>query len=246
MQLGLIGKNLSHSFSKKYFEEKFNTQKLSEYSYNNFELNDIRDFPELIKSHPNLSGLNVTHPYKESIIKYLDDCSDEAKSIAAVNCIKILNGKSYGYNTDEFGFRFSIKPFLEPKHNRALIFGTGGSSKAIAFALKKIGVEYYFVTSSDAKKTPNTFFYSELNPIILKQFLLLINCTPLGMFPEVNQAPQIPYECVTSDHLAYDLIYNPEETLFLKKCREQGAITINGLSMLKLQAEKSWEIWNEK
>jgi len=246
MQFGLIGKKLSHSFSKKYFEEKFVTLGLNSYSYNNFELENIKEFPSLIQANPDLSGLNVTVPYKEEVMPYLNEISEEAKIIGAVNCIKIMNGKTKGYNTDEFGFRFSIKPFLEPKHNRALIFGTGGSSKAVAYALKSIGVEYYFLTSSDTKKAPNTFFYSELNPVILKQFLLLVNCTPLGMFPNSNEAPAIPYEQITPDHLTYDLIYNPEETLFLRKCREQGAITINGLSMLKLQAEKSWEIWNEK
>lgn len=246
MQFGLIGKKLSHSFSKKYFEEKFVTLGLNSYSYNNFELENIKEFPSLIQANPELSGLNVTVPYKEEVMSYLNEISEEAKIIGAVNCIKIMNGKTKGYNTDEFGFRFSIKPFLEPKHNRALIFGTGGSSKAVAYALKSIGVEYYFLTSSDTKKAPNTFFYSELNPVILKQFLLLVNCTPLGMFPNSNEAPAIPYEQITPDHLTYDLIYNPEETLFLRKCRKQGAITINGLSMLKLQAEKSWEIWNEK
>lgn len=246
MQFGLVGKTLKHSFSKNYFEEKFKALNLTNYSYLNFELDEINELKKLIDSNPDLCGLNVTVPYKESVIPYLDELSPDAKAIAAVNCIKIVNGKATGYNTDEFGFRFSIKPFLEPKHNRALIFGTGGSSKAVAYALKKIGVEFYFVTSSDIKKSPNTFFYSELNPVILKQFLLLINCTPLGMFPNTEEAPNLPYDCVTSDHLAYDLIYNPEETLFLKRCGEKGAITINGLSMLKLQAEKSWEIWNEK
>lgn len=246
MQFGLIGKTLKHSFSKKYFEEKFKALNLTNHSYLNFELDEINEIKKLIESNPDLLGVNVTVPYKESVIPYLDELSPDAKAIAAVNCIKIVNGKTIGYNTDEFGFRFSIKPFLEPKHNRALIFGTGGSSKAVAYALKKIGVEFYFVTSSNLKKSPNTFFYSELNPVILKQFLLLINCTPLGMFPNTEDAPNLPYDCVTSDHLAYDLIYNPEETLFLKQCREKGAITINGLSMLKLQAEKSWEIWNEK
>lgn len=246
MQFGLVGKILKHSFSKKYFEEKFKALNLTNHSYLNFELDEINEIKKLIDSNPDLLGVNVTLPYKESVIPYLDELSPDANAIAAVNCIKIVNGKTIGYNTDEFGFRFSIKPFLEPKHNRALIFGTGGSSKAVAYALKKIGVEFYFVTSSNLKKSPNTFFYSELNPVILKQFLLLINCTPLGMFPNTEDVPNLPYDCVTSDHLAYDLIYNPEETLFLKQCREKGAITINGLSMLKLQAEKSWEIWNEK
>lgn len=246
MQLGLLGKKLAHSFSKKYFEDKFNKLQLTGYSYSNFEIEKIDDFPELLQKHNSPSGLNVTVPYKESVIPFLDELSAEAKEIGAVNCIKIENGKTIGHNTDWHGFRLSIKPFLEPQHNRALILGTGGSSKAIAYALKQIGVDYYFVTSSSVKKSANTFFYSELNPIILKQFLLIINCTPLGMFPQTDEFPQLPYDCITENHLAYDLIYNPEETLFLQKCKANGAITINGLSMLQLQAEKSWEIWNEK
>lgn len=243
MQFGLIGKFLSHSFSKAYFEKKFADQKLKDYSYVNFQVNTISEFRKILDSN-SLTGLNVTVPYKEEVIPLLDELDEEAKLIGAVNCIKITNGRTKGYNTDAYGFRQSIKPFLEPKHNKALILGTGGSSKAVAFALKQIGVEVYFVTSSN-KKTENTFFYSELNEIILSQFLLIVNCTPLGMFPEVDRCPDIPYQFVSSDHLIYDLIYNPEETLFLKKCKQKGATTINGLSMLHLQAEKGWEIWTE-
>ena len=200
----------------------------------------------MLKQNPNLTGLSVTVPYKEQIIPFLDELSIEAKEIGAVNCIHFVNGKSVGYNTDVSGFKTSIKPFLEPKHNRALIFGTGGSSKAIAYALKQIGVDCFFVTSLEYKKTPNTFFYYELSPIIFSQFLLLVNCTPVGMFPETNVALPIPFSYVTENHLAYDLIYNPAETVFLKNCKEKGAIIINGLSMLQLQAEKAWDIWNQK
>jgi shikimate dehydrogenase len=246
MQLGLLGKKLSHSFSKNYFEEKFSKLHLSNYSYLNFEIENINEFPKLLNEHKELSGLNVTVPYKESVIPFLTELSPEAKEIGAVNCIKLVNGKSIGHNTDWYGFRLSIKPFLEPQHSRALILGTGGSSKAVAYALKQIGVEYYFVTSSATKKSSNTFFYSEINPIILKQFLLIINCTPLGMFPNINDCPHLPYECITENHLAYDLIYNPDETLFLRKCKANRATVINGLSMLQLQAEKSWEIWNSR
>lgn len=246
MQLGLLGKKLTHSFSKKYFEEKFSKLNLNGHTYHNFELDSIQDFPKLLSANIMLSGLNVTVPYKESVIPFLNELSEEAKEIGAVNCITIINGKTKGYNTDYYGFGTSIKPFLEPQHNRALILGTGGSAKAVAYALSKIGVEHHFVTSSTDKKSPNTFFYSELNPIILKQFLLIINCTPLGMIPNENECPAIPYDYITSNHLAYDLIYNPEETLFLSKCKNKGAVTINGLSMLQLQAEKSWEIWNQK
>lgn len=245
MHFGLIGRSLSHSFSRSYFEKKFIELKLGDYSYSNFDLGDISEFPSLLSPDKELSGFNVTAPYKEQIIPYLDEVSDEAKVIGAVNCIRIRNGRSKGFNTDAYGFRQSIKPFLEPIHNRALIFGTGGSSKAVSYALQQIGVEYYFVTSSSEKRYPNSFFYSELNDIIMSQFLLLINCTPLGMFPEINDCIEIPYDKVTPQHLAYDLIYNPAETRFLEQCRLKGAITVNGLSMLQLQAEKSWEIWTE-
>lgn len=245
MQLGLIGKSLSHSFSKKYFEEKFKKENINA-SFRNFELNTISDFPEVVAQHPDLVGLSVTVPYKEQIIPYLDKLSPEAKEIGAVNCIHFLDGKSTGYNTDVFGFKTSIKPFLEPKHNRALIFGTGGSSKAVAYALKQIGVECFFVTSNEYKKLPNTFFYYELSPIIFSQFLLLVNCTPVGMFPDTTETLAIPFSCVTDQHLVYDLIYNPIETVFLENCKGKGATTINGLSMLHLQAEKAWEIWNQK
>ena len=245
MQLGLIGKSLSHSFSRKYFEEKFKKENIKG-SFRNFELNVISEFPDVIKQHPGLTGLSVTVPYKEQIIQYLDGLSDEAKEIGAVNCIHFKNSKSIGYNTDVFGFKTSIKPFLEPKHNKALIFGTGGSSKAVAYALKQIGVECFFVSSNEYKKVPNTFFYYELSPIIFSQFLLLVNCTPVGMFPDTSETLAIPFSYVTDNHLAYDLIYNPEETVFLENCRQKGAVTINGLSMLHLQAEKAWDIWNQK
>lgn len=245
MQLGLIGKSLSHSFSKKYFEEKFKKESIQG-SFKNFELNDISEFPDVIKHNPGITGLSVTVPYKEQILSYLDEVSPEAKEIGAVNCIHIVDGKTIGYNTDVYGFKTSIKPFLEPKHSRALIFGTGGSSKAVASALKQIGVDCFFVTSLEYKKTPNTFFYYELSPIIFSQFLLLVNCTPVGMFPETSVTLPIPFSYVTENHLAYDLIYNPAETVFLKNCKEKGAITINGYSMLQLQAEKAWEIWDQK
>lgn len=245
MQLGLIGRSLSHSFSKKYFEAKFIKENKSG-SFKNFELNSITEFPGVLKQNPDLTGLSVTVPYKEQIIPFLDELSVEAKEIGAVNCINIVNGKTIGFNTDVYGFKTSIKPFLEPKHNRALIFGTGGSSKAVAYALKQIGVDYFFVTSREFKKTPNTFFYYELSSIIFDQFLLIVNCTPVGMFPDTSETLAIPFSYVTSDHLAYDLIYNPEETVFLENCRAKGAITINGYSMLQLQAEKSWEIWTQK
>lgn len=243
MKIGLIGRSLAHSFSKRYFEDKFKKENLN-HTFSNFELNSISEFPQIIKNMPELKGLSVTVPYKEQIIPYLDELSPEAKEIGAVNCINIKEGKTTGYNTDVFGFKTSIKPFLEPKHNKALIFGTGGSSKAVAYALKQIGIDCFFVTSREYKKTPNTFFYYELSPIIFSQFLLLVNCTPVGMFPDTSETLAIPFSYVTDNHLAYDLIYNPEETVFLSNCKGKGAITVNGYSMLQLQAEKAWEIWN--
>lgn len=241
---GIIGKKLSHSFSKSYFEKKYKENNLENYSYCNFEIADISEFPALLEKNKNLKGLNVTNPYKEEIISFLDELSEEAKQIGAVNCIKIENNKLVGYNTDVYGFGQSIKPFLDTNHQKALILGTGGASKAVAFALKNIGVEVFFVTSSKNKKLNNCFFYSELNAIVLNAFKLIVNTTPLGMFPNINSFPDIPYQFITASHLCYDLIYNPELTEFLKKSKQQGALTINGLSMLHLQAEKSWEIWN--
>jgi len=240
---GLIGKTLSHSFSREYFTNKFKQLQLAEYYYENFELSSIEDFPNLVKNTKDLKGLNVTIPYKQQVISYLDELDQDAKAIGAVNCIKISDHKLKGYNTDFYGFKQSIKPFLEPQHQRALVLGTGGSSKAVAYALKSVGVEIYFVTTSE-KKGSNYFKYDEINEHVLNAFKLIVNTTPLGMSPHINECPPLPYEYLTSGHLCYDLIYNPEETLFLKKAKENGAVTMNGLSMLKLQAEKSWEIWN--
>jgi len=244
INFGLIGKSLSHSFSRSYFEKKFIENELNDHFYKNFELETIEQFSNVLKTQ-NLKGLNVTNPYKESIIPFLDELSIEAKEIGAVNCINIVNGKTIGYNTDAYGFGQSIKPFLDTTHGRALILGTGGASKAVAYALKKIGVEVFFATSSNKKNT-NIFFYDEINEGMMSAFKLIINTTPLGLYPNINEAPALPYHLFTDKHLAYDLIYNPEQTLFLKQAKEKGAVTINGLSMLHLQAQKSWEIWNGK
>ena len=240
---GIVGKKLSHSFSKSYFEKKFKELNLKNYVYYNFEITGVAEFPSIIKNNPDLKGLNVTNPYKEVIIPYLDELTPEAAEIGAVNCIKIENKKLIGYNTDVYGFGQSIKPFLDTNHQKALILGTGGASKAVAFALKKIGVEVYFVTSSPDKKCLNCFYYSELNQIVINAFKLIVNTTPAGMFPDSDAFPAVPYQFLTSGHLCYDLIYNPEITEFLKRSKAQGAAIINGLSMLHLQAEKSGEIW---
>ena len=247
MKFGLIGKSLSHSFSKSYFDAKFLAEKKTDDSYTNFDLQNLDSFLALIEEE-NLSGLNVTKPYKESVIPYLNELDSIAKEICAVNCINISkkNNKLYlkGYNTDYYGFAQSIKPFMEPSHQKALVLGTGGASKAVYYALKNVGVDVYFVTTG-VKKAENYFHYHELNEYVLAAFKLIVNCTPLGLYPAVENCPDIPYQYLTSEHLMYDLIYNPEETLFLKKGKAQGAVTINGLNMLKLQADKAWEIWNK-
>lgn len=245
MNLGLIGKSISHSFSKSYFEKKFVAESIAGFSYTNFDLDNLDSLHQIISTH-HLSGLNVTKPYKEEVIPYLNELDFTAGEIGAVNCIKISqkDNKPYliGYNTDYYGFAQSIKPFLEPIHQKALILGTGGASKAVSFALKNVGVDVYYVTTGD-KKAANYFHYSELNQYIMDAFKLIVNATPLGLFPDVNKCPAIPYGYISPQHLLYDLIYNPEETLFLKNGREKGAVTVNGLSMLKLQADKAWEIW---
>jgi shikimate dehydrogenase len=251
IEYGLIGKTLSHSFSKNYFEKKFQSLGLTDHTYSNFELNAIKDLKEVLTLHPNLKGFNVTIPYKESIIPFLDELSEEARAVGAVNCVKILPATEHsrsaagkrliGHNTDVYGFASSVKPFIEPQHNKSLILGTGGAAKAVAFALKNIGVEVFYASSS--KQQANTFLYEQLNEHMMSAFKLIVNTTPLGMFPNINEYPNIPYQYITTQHLCYDVIYNPEATLFLQKAKEQGATTINGLSMLQLQAEKSWEIW---
>lgn len=239
-QFGLIGKSLGHSFSKSWFEKKFRDLGLEDYSYANFEIPSIHDFKKVIADHPQLSGLNVTIPYKTEVIPFLDELSEEARTIGAVNCIKIENGKLTGYNTDAYGFAQSIKPFLDNTHERALILGTGGAGKAVAYTLRNIGLDVHFL--SREKKTEG-LTYENINERVMEAFRLIINATPLGMVPQENSCPPLPYELFTPRHLAYDLIYNPAETLFLKKAKAQGAVTINGLSMLQLQAEKNWEIW---
>lgn len=240
-QFGLIGKSLKHSFSKTWFEKKFAALGLEGYSYSNFEIPVISDLKNVLATHPELRGLNVTIPYKEEVIPLLDTLSPEAKNIGAVNCIQITNGTLIGHNTDAYGFAQSIKPFLDNTHERALILGTGGASKAVAYALKNVGLDVHFVSR---EKKENTFTYDEINEHVMQAFLLIVNTTPLGMSPMENSAPPLPWSHFTDLHLAYDLIYNPAETLFLKQARAQGATTMNGLSMLQLQAEKNWEIWN--
>ena len=238
---GLLGKNIDYSFSRGYFKDKFETNKL-DCTYNNFDLEAIEDFESLKTTETQLSGLNVTIPYKQVVIPYLDAIDSEAQEIGAVNTIKIENGKLTGYNTDHFGFENSLKPHLKSHHKRALILGTGGASKAVAFALKKLDIHFEYVS-----RTPSSgvkYSYESLAIEGIENYQIIINCTPLGTFPDVHKCPTIPYEHITSNHLLFDLIYNPEETLFLKHGKAKNATTLNGLEMLRLQAEKSWEIWN--
>ncbi|MCF1422197.1 shikimate dehydrogenase family protein [Mangrovimonas futianensis] len=241
---GLLGKNISYSFSRNYFNTKFERQNIDAV-YENFDISEIEKFPEIIKNNRDLKGLNVTIPYKESIIPFLDGLDKKAKKIGAVNTIKINeDGKLIGHNTDYYGFKNSLTPLLKPKHKRALILGTGGASKAIAYALKKLDLEYRFVSRTASKKVD--FTYKGLTSDIISSHQIIINCTPLGTVPKIEDYPNIPYVGITSNHILYDLIYNPEETTFLRFGREKKAITINGLQMLKLQAEKAWKIWNRK
>jgi shikimate dehydrogenase len=238
---GLIGYPLTHSFSQKYFTEKFQQLGLADCVYDNHELKDVAAFLKL-KDEKELRGLNVTIPYKEAIIPFLDDLSDEAKKIGAVNCIRFMDGQCHGHNTDAYGFEMSIKPFLENKYERALILGTGGGSRAVAYVLRKWNIPFHYV--SRTAKGEQTIAYSDLRADTIKHFQLIINTTPLGMFPHVDESPDIPYEGLGPAHFLYDLIYNPSETQFLKGGKEQGAHIMNGLKMLEWQAERSWEIWN--
>lgn len=240
---GLLGRNISYSFSKGYFTEKFKNENFVGCTYENFDIPEITSFPEIIKNNPNLKGLNVTIPYKEAVIPYLDKLSKKASIIGAVNTIKITKkGKLKGYNTDYFGFKKALKPLLKKRHKKALILGTGGASKGVAYALDELGIEYTFV-SREAKE--NAISYDQIKAETFDNFQIVINSSPVGTSPNIDAFPQIPYEFFTKKHIAFDLIYNPEETIFLKKAKENGAKTKNGMEMLAFQAEKAWEIWNK-
>ncbi|MCB0478100.1 MAG: shikimate dehydrogenase [Crocinitomicaceae bacterium] len=239
---GLIGKTLGHSFSQKYFSQKFEAQGSDE-TYENFELENIQLFPELIASRRDLCGLNVTIPYKESIIPFLDELSEEARAIGAVNTIKIEGEKLIGYNTDAFGFHQSIKPFLKGDCHRALILGTGGASKAVAYVLKGLGIDCFFI--SREPKGEFEYGYDAINQIMMNSMGLIVNTTPVGTYPKIDEAPDIPYHLISSKHHVYDLIYNPEKTKFLELAEKQGASIQNGYQMLIHQAEKAYQIWDK-
>lgn len=258
---GLIGFPLSHSFSKKYFTEKFEKHKIHDSEYELFPIEHIKDMIGLLHKHPDLCGLNVTVPYKMEVLKYLDWIEHDARNAGAVNCIRIsaespvlaaftgevgIKGHDFrleGYNTDIYGFEMSIKPLLKNHHDLALVLGDGGAAKAVKCVLDNLGIEFKCVTR---KAIPGNILFSDLKPHHLRDNKLIINTTPIGMYPNVDECPPIPYDAITDENLLYDLIYNPEQTLFLKKGEERGATTKNGHEMLILQAEKAWEIWTSK
>lgn len=244
-QYGLIGFPLGHSFSRSYFNERFRKERINA-EYLNFEIPTIENFPDILKNNPSLKGLNVTIPYKEKIIPYLDELSIEASSIKAVNVIKIVknNDKTelIGHNTDVIGFTQSLKPLLKPYHAKALVLGTGGASKAVCHGLNLLGIDYQYVSRHESE---TAISYEQLTPQIMAEHEVIVNCTPIGMYPHTEECPNIPYEQLTPNHLLFDLIYNPDVTLFMQKGIQQGAIAKNGMEMLKLQAIAAWEIWQK-
>ncbi|RMZ60360.1 shikimate dehydrogenase [Chryseobacterium nematophagum] len=236
-KLGLIGKNISYSFSKKFFEDKFQKLMLKNYSYEIFDLNEIDEVENLFLT-PGLLGFNVTIPYKEKIINYLDELSDEAKNIGAVNCVLIENGKKIGYNTDAFGFEKTLLLHKKKHHNTALILGNGGAAKAVQYVMDKNNIPSQIVSRN------TTLNFDNLNKDIVDQHKIIIQCTPVGTFPHIEDCLDFPFEGVSKEHLIIDLIYNPNYTKFIIKASEKGAKTVNGYYMLEQQAEKAWEIWN--
>jgi shikimate dehydrogenase len=238
---GLLGKSLKHSFSPDFFKSYFQEHEINA-QYQLFEIENIHKIERIFSL--NSCGFNVTVPYKEEIIPYLDDLDETAKLVGAVNVVAFENGKRIGYNTDAFGFHQSIKPFLTFNHERALIFGTGGASKAVAHVFKSIGLDVIFV-SRNPNDELNQFQYSDVNEVMIAACKVIVNCTPVGMYPTIEESISIPFQALTCDHLVIDLIYNPPLTKFLSKAQESGATILNGSSMLREQALKSWEIWNK-
>lgn len=247
IKLGLIGFPLGHSFSKSYYHKKFKEENITNIKYDLYEIENIDAFQELYSNNPDFRGCNVTTPHKVAIIPFLDELSEEVKAVGATNCITINRKENQppklcGYNTDIYGFQESLTPLLKANHNRALVLGTGGAAKAVCYVLDKLKIPYKIVSR---RKEKGNITYQELTNIIIQEHPIIINCTPTGTYPNINYCPQIPYSALTPDHLLYDLIYNPEETLFLKNGKQRGACIKNGYEMLVLQAEKNWEIWCE-
>lgn len=241
---GLLGRNISYSFSRDYFTDKFQKLHLNNHSYVNFDMQHCDEFPNIISSEKNLKGLNVTIPYKQEIIPFLDELDEIAKQIGAVNTIKITkNNTLKGYNSDAVGFEKSIKPLLKNHHQKALILGTGGASKAVAYVFQKNNISFQFVSRNP--EAIQEISYKNLTQEILESHTIIVNCSPLGTSPNIDKYPDIPYQFLNQQHLLYDLIYNPDETVFLSKGKKQGATIKNGFEMLQLQAEESWRIWND-
>jgi shikimate dehydrogenase len=247
-QFGLIGYPLTHSFSQRYFTEKFLSESIADAAYELFPLANIQDLPELIDAHEQLVGLNVTIPHKESVIPLLDELDATAREIGAVNTIKIIRDTNktrlIGFNTDVFGFLKSLKPFLTLHHDRALIIGTGGGAAAVAFGLKSLGIQVLFTGRKPNSVKQPYLPITHVSPELLKHYKLAVNTTPLGMFPHAEGFPDIPYSAMSGEHLVFDLVYNPESTAFMQKASDFGATALNGYDMLRYQAEKAWEIWN--
>lgn len=239
-RFGLIGKPLSHSFSQRWFTEKFEREGLSDHRYDTFELDSIEAFPDLIGTTKGLVGLNVTVPYKQTVVPFLDAVDPMAAAVGAVNTIHVVNGRTTGYNTDVHGFRSTLLPLLNGKKPRALVLGSGGASRAVAFVLRELGIRFRVVSRTREK---GDLTWDLLDPILIEVSPLIVNTTPLGMHPMVEAAPALPYSAIGEKHVVIDLIYNPAETLFLKKARSRGAAAANGMHMLHTQAEESWGIW---
>lgn len=239
---GLLGKSIDYSFSPSYFNQKFETLNLEDYKYELIDVDDLDGIRDHIQSR-GISGFNVTKPYKIEIMSLVDELDESAKQIGAVNCVKIVNDKWIGYNTDGFGFHQMIKPFLEQTHERAFILGKGGASNAVYHILEKLGVQCFFVRRE--AELPNELEYSQLNDMMMDQIQVIVNCTPVGTFPNIEDKPNIPYNHLNENHFLIDLVYNPKETAFLKEGKQRGAMVLNGYDMLVWQAEKSWTIWQE-
>jgi shikimate dehydrogenase len=239
---GLIGYPLGHSFSKKYFEEKFVREGITDVAFENFSIPTIDQFPGLWKQYPQLAGVAVTIPYKQQVLTYLDELSPEVTAMQACNCIRLRSGKLIGYNTDIIGFEQSLLPYLKPEHTQALILGSGGAAAGVAFVLSRLGIRYQFVSRNPDVRG---LTYASLDAVQMDMHRLIINTTPLGTYPEVDTCAPIPYHYLTDHHHCFDLVYNPAETLFMQKAKAQGASVQNGYQMLTIQAEANWRIWNQ-
>lgn len=240
---GLIGYPLGHSFSKKHFDQKFKVENITDSFFELFPIKAINELPNLLIEHSNLKGLAVTIPYKQTVVPYINYVTMAAKEIGAINCIKITDGKLIGHNTDVVGFEKSLVPLLQPHYKKALVLGTGGSSKAVQYVLKQLGIVFLLV-SRDKSNVENCISYNEIDEKIMSEHSVIINCTPVGMTPKESELPAIPYHLLSLNHLLYDLIYVPEKTLFLQKGESNGCLIKNGFEMLVLQAEENWKIWN--